>query len=92
MVLADDSRLFKTLRREEVIPFGSRIPTRLATEHASRKELLACLNNPQAGAVNACICDASIAAHPTLSRCNQSPHRDDLGGGTPRRGRAARSG
>lgn len=46
------------MRREEVIPFGSRTPTRLATEHASWKEFLACLNNPQAGAVNACIFDA----------------------------------
>ena len=44
VVLAGDARLIEKLRREELIPLGSRIRTRLATEHASRDELLACLS------------------------------------------------
>jgi general secretion pathway protein A len=36
VVLAGDARLIEKLRREELIPLGSRIRTRLATEHASR--------------------------------------------------------
>ena len=53
VVLAGDARLIEKLRREELIPLGSRIRTRLATEHASRDELLACLAHLLAGAGNA---------------------------------------
>ena len=53
VVLAADARLIEKLRREELIPLGSRIRTRLATEHASRDELLDCLNHLIAGAGNA---------------------------------------
>lgn len=53
VVLAGDARLLEKLRREELIPLGSRIRTRLATEHASRDELLAGLNHLLAGAGNA---------------------------------------
>ena len=53
IVLAGDGRLIDKLRREELIPLGSRIRTRLATEHASREELLAGLNHLLAGAGNA---------------------------------------
>ena len=35
VVLAGDARLPEKLRREELVPLGSRIRTRLATEHAS---------------------------------------------------------
>ena len=52
VVLAGDTRLIEKLRREELIPLGSRIRTRLATEHASREELLACLAHVLAGAGN----------------------------------------
>jgi len=52
VVLAGDTRLIEKLRREELIPLGSRIRTRLATEHASREELLACLAHLLAGAGN----------------------------------------
>jgi general secretion pathway protein A len=45
VVLAGDARLPDKLRREDLIPLGSRIRTRLATEYASRDELLACLNH-----------------------------------------------
>jgi general secretion pathway protein A len=53
VVLAGDARLIDKLRREELIPLGSRIRTRLATEHASREELLASLTHLLAGAGNA---------------------------------------
>ena len=53
IVLVGDARLIDKLRREELIPLGSRIRTRLATEHASREELLAGLNHLLAGAGNA---------------------------------------
>lgn len=45
VVLAGDARLLDKLRREELIPLGSRIRTRLATETATREELLACLDH-----------------------------------------------
>lgn len=51
--MAGDARLVEKLRREELIPLGSRIRTRLATEFASRDELLACLDHLLAGAGNA---------------------------------------
>jgi type II secretory pathway predicted ATPase ExeA len=53
IVLAGDARLIEKLRCEELIPLGSRIRTRLATEFASREELLACLEHLLAGAGNA---------------------------------------
>jgi general secretion pathway protein A len=53
VVLAGDSRLIDKLRREELIPLGSRIRTRLATEHASREELGQALSHLLAGAGNA---------------------------------------
>jgi general secretion pathway protein A len=53
IVMAGDARLVDKLRREELIPLGSRIRTRLATEFASREELLASLNHLLAGAGNA---------------------------------------
>ena len=53
VVLAGDARLTEKLRREELIPLGSRIRTRLATEHASRDELLESLNHLLATAGNA---------------------------------------
>jgi general secretion pathway protein A len=76
VVLAGDSRLTEKLRREELIPLGSRIRTRLATEHASRDELLACLNHLLAGAGNASLmtaplrntlCDHAAGNHRILS-------------------------
>lgn len=53
VVLAGDARLAEKLRREELIPLGSRIRTRLATEVAGREELLACLEHLLAAAGNA---------------------------------------
>lgn len=53
VVLAGDHRLVDSLRREELIPLGSRIRTRLATEAASRDELAACLDHLLTQAGNA---------------------------------------
>ena len=53
VVLAGDARLPEKLRREDLVPLGSRIRTRLATEHASSEELLACLDHLLAEAGNA---------------------------------------
>ena len=52
-MLAGDGRLLEKLRREELVPLGSRIRTRLATEAATREELLACLEHLLAAAGNA---------------------------------------
>jgi len=53
IVLSGDARLLEKLRREELIPLGSRIRTRLATEIATREELLACLDHLLGAAGNA---------------------------------------
>jgi type II secretory pathway predicted ATPase ExeA len=53
IVMAGDGRLLEKLRREELIPLGSRIRTRLATEFASRDDLLSCLEHLLAGSGNA---------------------------------------
>ena len=45
VILAGDARLIEKLRREELLPLGSRIRTRLGLEHASRDELAACLTH-----------------------------------------------
>jgi general secretion pathway protein A len=52
VVLAGDMRLPEKLRREDLIPLGSRIRTRLATEHASSDELLDCLKHLLSAAGN----------------------------------------
>lgn len=53
VVLCGDARLLDKLRREELIPLGSRIRTRLATGVAARDELLACLDHLLTTAGNA---------------------------------------
>ncbi len=45
VVLAGDRRLTQFLRRDELLPLGSRIRVRLTLEHASRDELLALLKH-----------------------------------------------
>jgi type II secretory pathway predicted ATPase ExeA len=45
VVLAGDGRLPDLLRREELLPLGSRIRPRLLLEYASREELRACLQH-----------------------------------------------
>ena len=45
VVLAGDARLLERLRREELLPLGSRLRTRLMLEYATREELLDCLRH-----------------------------------------------
>ena len=53
VILAGDARLSAKLRREELLPLGSRIRTRLNMEYASREALIACLAHLQTSAGNA---------------------------------------
>ena len=53
VVLAGDGRLSSKLRREELLPLGSRIRLRLHLEYASREELMACLKQLRSTAGNA---------------------------------------
>jgi general secretion pathway protein A len=53
VVLAGDGRLIEKLRREELVPLGSRMRTRLVMEPASREELTACLVHLMRSAGNA---------------------------------------
>jgi type II secretory pathway predicted ATPase ExeA len=50
IVLAGDTRLTDKLRRDELLPLGSRIRSRLGTEKASADDLLACLDHLLASA------------------------------------------
>ena len=50
VVLAGDGRLGEHLRRDELLPLGSRIRTRLTLEPASREELIECLRHLQTSA------------------------------------------
>ena len=43
VVLCGDQRLTELLRRDDLLPLGSRIRLRLTLEHATRDDLLACL-------------------------------------------------
>ena len=45
VVLAGDARLAEGLRRDELLPLGSRIRTRLHLDYAQRDDLLACLEH-----------------------------------------------
>ena len=60
VVLAGDARLPEKLRREDLVPLGSRIRTRLATEYASRDELLSCLNHLLGAAGNASLMTSGL--------------------------------
>lgn len=53
IVLCGDRRLAEKLRREELVPLGSRIRTRLAVEYASGEELAAALRHLLGSAGNA---------------------------------------
>jgi type II secretory pathway predicted ATPase ExeA len=45
VIMAGDHRLTNKLRRDDLLPLGSRIRTRLIMEYAGRDELLACLKH-----------------------------------------------
>ncbi len=60
VVLAGDARLAAKLRRDELLPLGSRIRARLPMEYAERKELLACLKQLLASAGNASLISPAL--------------------------------
>jgi len=76
VVLAGDARLTAKLRRDELLPLGSRMRTRLVMEYADRKELLDCLKHLLASAGNAglmtpelmqTLCDHAVGNHRVLT-------------------------
>jgi type II secretory pathway predicted ATPase ExeA len=76
VVLAGDSRIQRALRREELLPLGSRLRRRLNLEPAGRDELLACLRHllRTAGApklmtaeLMATLCDHAMGNHRVLA-------------------------
>lgn len=60
VVLAGDTRLSEKLRREDLVPLGTRIRIRLSIEPASREELSACLRHLIAKAGNAKLCTPAL--------------------------------
>jgi type II secretory pathway predicted ATPase ExeA len=60
VILAGDGRLAAMLRREDLLPLGSRIRTRLTLEYASREALVACLEHVQQCAGNASLMSAEL--------------------------------
>ena len=60
VILAGDARLATKLRREELLPLGSRIRHRLSMEYASREALLECLKHLQRSAGNASLMTAEL--------------------------------
>jgi len=62
VVFAGDHRLTAKLRRDELLPLGSRIRTRLIMEYASRDELADCLNHLLTSAGNAHLMTSELAA------------------------------
>lgn len=61
VVFAGDGRLNSKLRRDELLPLGSRIRTRLSMEYASRDELTDCLNHLLTSAGNAHLMSPELA-------------------------------
>jgi len=61
VVFAGDGRLNTKLRRDELLPLGSRIRTRLVMEYASRDELADCLNHLLTSAGNARLMTTQLA-------------------------------
>lgn len=53
VLFAGDARLSEKLRRDDLLPLGSRIRTRLSLEPVAREELMACLNHLMSSAGNA---------------------------------------
>ena len=62
VVLAGDSRLVERLRRDELLPLGSRLRTRLVLDYASREELLTCLRHRLQVAGNPSLMTSELSA------------------------------
>jgi len=60
VILAGDARLSAKLRRDELVPLGSRIRIRLVMEYAARDELMACLKHLQLSAGNPTLITAEL--------------------------------
>jgi general secretion pathway protein A len=60
VVLSGDGRLLELLRREDLVPLGTRIRTRLVTEAASRDEFLELLRHALSKAGNATLMTAEL--------------------------------
>lgn len=76
VVFAGDGRLNNKLRRDELLPLGSRIRTRLLMEYATRDELTDCLGHLMATAGNprlmtegliATLCDHAVGNYRVLT-------------------------
>ena len=83
VVLAGDGRLNTKLRRDELLPLGSRIRTRLTTEYAGRQELATCLNHLLTSAGNAglmtqelkiALCDHAVGNYRVLTGMSATRH------------------
>ena len=62
VVLSGDSRLLEKLRRDELLPLGSRIRARLTMDYLSRDELLSCLRHLLKTAGNASLMTPELMA------------------------------
>jgi type II secretory pathway predicted ATPase ExeA len=62
VILSGDQRLQNLLRRDDLLPLGSRIRVRLLLEHASRDDLLALLNHLTRAAGNPSLLTDQLAA------------------------------
>ncbi len=60
VILAGDARLTELLRRDELLPLGSRIRVRLTMDYAGREELAACLDQLLASAGNPALMSAEL--------------------------------
>ncbi len=60
VVFAGDHRLTSKLRRDELLPLGSRIRARLVMEYADREALMACLKHLLLSAGNASLMSAQL--------------------------------
>jgi general secretion pathway protein A len=60
VILAGDARLAELLRRDDLLPLGSRIRIRLTMDYASRDELAACLDHLLASAGNPAMMTAEL--------------------------------
>jgi len=62
IVLAGDARLAEKLKRDELLPLGSRVRTRLTMEYATREDLMTCLKHLLDTAGNATLMTTPLRA------------------------------
>jgi general secretion pathway protein A len=91
VVLAGDARLIDKLRREDLIPLGSRIRTRLATEHAQPRGAHRGTGSSADRSRQRHPDDSAAASHAMRSRRRQLPHPHHHGRRAAGRGRQTRA-